>query len=609
MINSSCHRKQIIEKLDSSSRSPDDWMQFLMGEDVLFAVFQPIVDLHQGTVLGHEALIRGPVDTPWHPPLAMLALAATVSRSVDFELHCVATVLSCWVKAGGRGCLFLNLSAGALVEAVAGNAPRWLESTVVRSQVNASSIVVELTEQEKTNDLAMLRDAVGKVRELGMSIALDDFGEGHSNFRLWAELKPEFVKTDKFFTQDISSNPQKVEFLRALATLGQTLGTRLIAEGIEEAEDLRVLRDLGIRHGQGYLLGRPSMELAASVAPSASWSLVDHAVAVRPHSRAQAGRGVLRNLILTKAPTIDPRTLNDDVSRLFQAHPTLHALPVLRNEQPVALINRQSFMDDYARLYFREVHGRRACLGYANQSPRVVELDDNVEGILEILKSDDQRYLKDGFIVLDQGRYVGLGTGEQLVRTVTEARIEAARHANPLTFLPGNVPISLHIDRLLTGGGSFVVCYADLNNFKVFNDHYGYWRGDEMIRLFARTALDQVDPYHDFVGHIGGDDFMLLFQSSDWQRRCTCMMQTFAAEALTLYDDDAKEAGGIEGADRHGVVRFFPCTTVAIGAVCIRPGLYRRAEDVANEATAAKHDAKSAIDGFAIRHAVGLIEQ
>ena len=95
MINSSCHRKQIIEKLDSSSRSPDDWMQFLMGEDVLFAVFQPIVDLHQGTVLGHEALIRGPVDTPWHPPLAMLALAATVSRSVDFELHCVATVLSC----------------------------------------------------------------------------------------------------------------------------------------------------------------------------------------------------------------------------------------------------------------------------------------------------------------------------------------------------------------------------------------------------------------------------------------------------------------------------------------------------------------------------------
>ena len=125
-----------------------------------------------------------------------------------------------------------------------------------------------------------------------------------------------------------------------------------------------------------------------------------------------------------------------------------------------------------------------------------------------------------------------------------------------------------------------------------------------MIRMFARLAVLHVDPHRDFVGHIGGDDFLVLFQSSDWEQRCALLMQDFATEALTLYDAAAREAGGIEEADRHGVIRFFPCTTVSIGAVCINPGLYQRAQDVANEATLAKQGAKSAASGFVVRQAM-----
>src|SRR5260370_41959354 len=87
------------------------------------------------------------------------------------------------------------------------------------------------------------------------------------------------------------------------------------------------------------------------------------------------------------------------------------------------------------------VTGVQTCaLPISNVQPRIVELDCDVDQLVGILTSQDQRYLSDGFIVTDNGRYVGLGTGEQLVRRVTEARIEAARHANPLTFLPGNIP-------------------------------------------------------------------------------------------------------------------------------------------------------------------------
>ncbi|MEF7614164.1 diguanylate cyclase [Aquincola sp. MAHUQ-54] len=209
-----------------------------------------------------------------------------------------------------------------------------------------------------------------------------------------------------------------------------------------------------------------------------------------------------------------------------------------------------------------------------------------------MLTSADQRYLTEGFIVTEGGRYRGLGTGEQLVRAVTEARIEAARHANPLTFLPGNIPISDHIDRLLDGGCEFVACYADLNHFKPFNDQYGYWRGDEMIRLVAEILTAHCDPRRDFVGHVGGDDFIAVFQSPDWQSQCEGIVETFNVRARSLFDAQALAAGGLVAEDRHGTMRFHPCTTLCIGAVPVAPGRFRRSDGVANAAAIAKRHAK-----------------
>lgn len=178
--------------------------------------------------------------------------------------------------------------------------------------------------------------------------------------------------------------------------------------------------------------------------------------------------------------------------------------------------------------------------------------------------------------------------------------IEAARHANPLTFLPGNIPISEHIERLLTGGGQFVACYADLNDFKPYNDHYGYWRGDEMIRLVARTLVSHCDSRRDFIGHVGGDDFVVLFQSDDWIERCESIVAMFNEKARALFDEEALHRGGIEAEDRHGVTRFFNFTTLSIGAVPVRPGLFHQAEQVASAAATAKHKAKTQHVGVAI---------
>lgn len=572
----------------------------LMRQGGLHCVFQPLADLREGSVYAHEALIRGPQGSPLHTPDQLLACAARERILLDFELVCVFTALEQWGRQQAAGRLFVNISADALVHGVALVGAQRLGEVVRGFGLSARMLVLEITEHERVTDMPQLRQAIKAVHGCGARLALDDFGDGRSSLRLWSEVKPDFVKVDKYFIRDISEHPENLQMLQAIKGIADVFGTTLIAEGIETRDDLRALRDLDIPYGQGWLLGRPATAPRGAVDGPALDVLHDRRVAVLPHLGQTARPGILRSLLVVQAPTASPATSNDAVAAMFHEHTDLHALAVVDGTRPVALINRQQFMNHYATLYFREVHGRKSCLAFANHAPRVVELDCDVDQLVGILTSQDQRYLNDGYIVTDNGRYLGLGTGDQLVRAVTETRIEAARHANPLTFLPGNIPISLHMQRLLESGTEFVACYADLNNFKPFNDHYGYWRGDQMIRLVARLATAHCDARRDFVGHVGGDDFMLIFQSSNWLQRCKNIVDEFAREALTLFDEPARQAGGIRAEDRHGVQRFFPCTTLAIGAVRITPGRFRHAEEVANLAALAKREAKQTASGVVL---------
>jgi diguanylate cyclase (GGDEF)-like protein len=569
-------------------------LEKVLQQGSLYPVFQPIVNLRDASIHAHEALIRGPRGTYLHTPDALLRAASLECLGFEFEYACVEAALRRWGQMEVPGRLFVNMSAAVLVQLVHSSGPGDLVKLIGDMGVLSRMLVLEITEHERVDDMDELAAVVSEVRAAGVSLALDDFGDGRSSLRLWSQLKPEVVKIDKYFTRDISRDGDKLKTIQALLQIADIFGTSLVAEGIETAQDLRVLRDVGIAYGQGYFLGHPNTAPLQYLGTDAQRVLAERQIVVFPELSRATSSGQLSNLALVQAPTVTAKTTNDDLAGCFLHWPGLHAVALLDQEKPVALINRAQFMNEYSKLYYREVWGRKSCEIHANFQPRLIEREHSVDELVGILTSQDQRYLTDGFIVTDNGRYVGLGTGDQLVRSVTETRIEAARHANPLTFLPGNIPISQHMERLIEKGVRFVACYADLNNFKPFNDHYGYWKGDGMIRLLARLALAQCQSQCDFLGHVGGDDFILLFQSCDWRARCERIVMDFNAQALDLFDEVARRAGGIEAEDRQGVRRFFPCTTVSIGAVVIDGSRFSDAEAVANLAALAKHDAKQA---------------
>jgi diguanylate cyclase (GGDEF)-like protein len=185
-----------------------------------------------------------------------------------------------------------------------------------------------------------------------------------------------------------------------------------------------------------------------------------------------------------------------------------------------------------------------------------------------------------------------MGSGHDLLREITQMQIAAARYANPLTQLPGNVPINEHIDRLLQNGQEFCACYFDLDNFKPYNDVYGFRQGDEVIKHTSRLLQDMVDPELDFVGHIGGDDFIALFQSDNWELRCRAVLDRFGDSIASYYKEEDVARGGIESEDRQGKRAFHPLSSLSIGAVWVNPEYFASHHEVAAAASLAKREAK-----------------
>ncbi|USU16601.1 phosphodiesterase [Paraburkholderia fungorum] len=591
----------------SPSRSATPRIEELIARRDLSAVFQPIIDFDGGAILGYEGLIRGPSGTSLEAPFALFSQALAEGCTLELEQAAARTCIDAFAKLDVDGKLFLNFSAGAirrLAEA------RDDTLALLRHRgVDPHRIVIELTEQSTILDVASFVPVISALRTEGAQFALDDYGTANASMNLWVRLQPDVVKIDRFFIHGISSDSLKFEAVRAMQHFANASGARLVAEGIEDEADLIVVRDMGIGCGQGYFFGRPHAQPSRSVTDDARDALLSGHIAVFPEttrtvSSASPSGGMASAKMMVHAPALPRHATNNDVLELFNRLPDLHAVAVVENDEPVALINRRSFMDRYALPYHRELFGKRPCLQFANASPVIIEQSMTVEQMAKLLASDDQRYLADGFVITDKhGKYAGLGTGENLVRAVTEVRIEAARYANPLTFLPGNIPISSHIARLLGNDAGFYACYVDLNHFKPFNDQYGYWQGDEVLKFAAAVLADVCDPTRDFLGHVGGDDFLILFQSEDWKDRVLRAIHLFNEGAQRFYAPADRLAGGIHGEDRRGNPTFFGFVTMAIGCVRVEsdggPSLYS-SEEIASVAALAKRRAKHEASGFVL---------
>jgi diguanylate cyclase (GGDEF)-like protein len=399
------------------------------------------------------------------------------------------------------------------------------------------------------------------------------------------------VKIDKHFVTGIDKKPVNLQFVRAIKQIADKSNATLIAEGIETRAEFLLLKELGVCCGQGYFIGRPSAlpDLTASVAVSECIQL--SYAGDGAWLKTVLRRGPQARLLLNKVPTVDVATNSKEAHEILLAHPDLEILPVLDGGVPVGVLNR-TMVDKFSRQYVRELYARQSCALFMDKAFIAVELDTPIVALSQLVLAQGRKRFADGFVLTHDGRYVGVGSNFALMQEITSLQIKEARYANPLTLLPGNVPINEQIEVLLTNGVCFCACYVDLDNFKPFNDVFGYAHGDELIKLTARVLSAVADQDVDFVGHIGGDDFFMLFQSVDWERRCKQILTDFD-QAVCQYLAQAELGAGLYVAeDRRGNNIEYAFPSVSVGAVLVQPNQFESCHQIAAVAAEVKKAAK-----------------
>ena len=170
------------------------------------------------------------------------------------------------------------------------------------------------------------------------------------------------------------------------------------------------------------------------------------------------------------------------------------------------------------------------------------------------------------------------------------------RGVNPLSGLPGNVQIEAEIRRRMLNKEPFAIVYFDLDNFKAYNDVYGFAAGDEIIKYTAKLIMQSIHGIEDnssFVGHIGGDDFVSIISPADYDELCKNVIANFDNDIEDFYNEEDVRRGYIEVANRRGIIEQFPLTSVSIGVVTADTGRFHNILEIGEVGAQVKHAAKS----------------
>ncbi|MFF8538231.1 EAL domain-containing protein [Streptomyces sp. NPDC015532] len=448
--------------------------------DMVRFAFQPVVNLTTGGVAALETLARpesGDIlararrEPELDGRLAALAIRAAARRETLLPLH-------------------VNVFAGTLADLG--------RLTALRDEVRQAGrlpweITVDVVPPYTHVPQHALLEAVAAVRGEGFRICADGIGDGDVPLRLLTDLAPELMKLDV----SLLSRPAAV---RAMRTLCEQLGALLSVEGVETELQCAAAVSAGAQLGQGELFAPPSRLPSADVYVPA----LSPAVHGAPRSGPSVGQFVRPAALL-------PATASaGEVRALLTGSPDVSGVLLVDPFGiPVRSVHRSRFLLSMSGRYGHALYADRPAARLGDP-PRTVGVDATAWEVLDVVADGDRDRTSDDVAVVDRyGRCVGVVRLADLVRALSESRVEEAAGLNPLTRLPGSDTITGEVDRRIAEGRMFALSWLDIDHFKQVNDGAGFAAGDELIRAVGQV-LQHSASEATLVGHIGGDDFLVL---------------------------------------------------------------------------------------------------
>ncbi|MEW6656237.1 MAG: GGDEF domain-containing protein [Aquificota bacterium] len=519
--------------------------------------YQPIIDLYNSQVVGYEALSRFLLKGESLPPSKVFRMAEEIGVLGELDMICRERSVLIFPK-GLNSLLFLNVSPSYLASEYFGKNKtlELVESVGLRPE----SVVLELSEVERVKDVELLKRAIGHYKSLGFLVGIDDIGTGYNSLQLLLELDGhlDFVKFPRELVNGVSRSKIKYQLLKVLTEVSLQMGIRPIYEGVEQEEDVKTLYyELKAHLFQGFYFAKPM--------PATEIVNFEPSIDLRLREEEDYIQGEVPLVI-----KLEPR---EKFHRLLE---------LLENSQKRYFLldtGLKRFLIDFWKLKY-SLNQKLRDLYYYKDLKTVIErlphlfmdLDSlpyispeafKIKSLLEELLSS-----KYDFLLIKKGQEVQILEKQHLLDLFYKELSKELLDKNPLTQLPGNRAIGEKIEELSKRGEDFYVCYLDLDNFKAFNDTYGFYLGDQMIKkvgLFL-SLFEKEDPNKRFVGHIGGDDFIILLWGEDVSKlveELLYLIKNLQKELLAFYSQEDRERGYFVGKDREENLREFPIASIS----------------------------------------------
>ncbi|MBP2644604.1 MAG: diguanylate cyclase/phosphodiesterase with domain containing protein [Firmicutes bacterium] len=554
-------------------------------------VFQPIVSLTDAAVIGYEALSRGPEGSPLEWPNILFKTANEYELTWELEYLCRCKALVKAQEMHLPGMVFINIDPRVIHDS---RFQKGLTKEFLAEHgLDATKVIFEITEKTAIEDYKNFRKVLDIYTSQGYKIAIDDTGAGYSGLSLLAQTSPHYIKIDMELVRNIDKDGLKQAMLKALNDFAVMTNSKIIAEGIETIDELATLIDLGIPYGQGYFLQKPAQGFL-DITPDAR-QFISSRNDQKKRELFHTSLTIPIGEIARHDPCFSPEVLGYKALEYFNANRNVHGIPVVKDGKPVGLLMKNKFLANLATQYGVAVYMNRTIGLLMDHKPLIVEYDTPLEQVSKSAVTREADDIYDYIIIVRGGQYYGMTTVKQLLIQTSQLELNRAKHSNPLTGLPGNMVIEQRLKHCLTENTEFAVLYFDLDNFKAYNDVYGFENGDKILCATAellQNELRRLAVPGVFLGHIGGDDFIAVVNTLEVTAFCQAIIRSFDERIRDFFTEQDKRQGFIVTKNRHGVVEKYPLTSLSIAVVTNKNRTYKNPEEIGEAAVLLKKHCK-----------------
>ncbi|WMJ88131.1 GGDEF domain-containing protein [Anaerocolumna sp. MB42-C2] len=565
-------------------------LDYIIEKKQIKSVFQPIISLKDGNILGYEALSRITCKSIISNTEEIFRLAGEHNRLWDLELLCRVKSLEAafnQMKFPYDKKLFVNVNPRVMhdIKFRDGFTKEYLN----KYNITPENIIFEITEREAINDMESFQGAVEHYKKQHYKIAIDDAGAGYSGLNLISDIHPHFLKLDMKMIRNIDKDNFKYVLVKSLIEFSRITNISLIAEGIETKEELKALINLGVQYGQGYYIQKPN-EVMAKI----DTDLIQFIEGTNQKKNNIQGiklSGLFIENITKQTPIISPFKKVEKVFDDFKENSDIYGMCVVLEDKVMGIITRENLILKVSGRYGFSLYQRKDISEIMDKEYLEVDYHTPINTVSYLAMERDNSKIYDMIVVTRDGKYFGTVTVKDLLQKTTEIDIANAKNLNPLSGLPGNLIIENEISQCITFRSEYSILYIDIDNFKAYNDVYGIEKGDQVIKVLSAILLNYKEETT-FIGHVGGDDFIITLDNYKWDVISDSIISDFEKEAQLMYNEEDRERGFITSANRHGVIEEFPLASLTISVVSNKNRTYYNGNELTEELARLKKKGK-----------------